>query len=381
MKRLLGFLAILLILSACAGSKNYLERTDEDRALLDAVKKLGKSPADEKALEAVPVLYSNIQKTHLTKIKNLAASKELNRWDKIISEYEMLQDAYDAIINNPASFKLVNPQSFSSELYETKQSAAGEYYQYGLTMLEKTGRANAKTAFDYFKKADKLSPGFKDALAKSTEAYNSAIVNIIINPVQDNSYFNNNGWGNAGNTFSNDYFQQTLVKELNQINKNRYPSQFFTDWSARRDNIKIDWAVDLTLRNIDIPYPTNYNYTRSASDRVQIGTDTSGNPVYKNVYATLYVTRSSFTARADMDVNITDLASGKSISFRNFREDYRWEEERATYNGDSRALSGRDWDLINRSGFGNPRKEEVLDELFRRLYPQVKNNIIYAVEW
>jgi hypothetical protein len=82
-----------------------------------------------------------------------------------------------------------------------------------------------------------------------------------------------------------------------------------------------------------------------------------------------------------MDVNVTDLSSGKSISYRNLSDDYRWEEERATYSGDSRALNSRDWEMINRTGYNNPRKEDVLRELFRKLYPQVKNNIISVAGW
>ena len=204
---------------------------------------------------------------------------------------------------------------------------------------------------------------------------------MVINPIQDNSYFSNSGWGNSGYSYSNDYFQQTLVRDLSGINKERYPARFYTDWEARRDNIQPDWIVDLKLRNIDIPYPRNYNYSKNSNAQVQIGTDTSGNPVYRTVYATLNVTRSSFTARVDMDVNITEVATGKNISFRSFREDYRWQEERATYNGDSRALTARDWELINNSGFNSPKKEGVLNELFKKIYPQVKNNISYAVDW
>ena len=143
-----------LIFSACSSSKNYLERNDEDKALADAVKKLSKSPSDENALQAVPVLYAGIQKNHLAKIKDLKAGKELNRWDKIINEYEDLQNAYDAIINNSAAFKLVNAQSYSTELYDTKQSAAEAYYAEGQTLLDKTGREYSKKAYSYFKKAE-----------------------------------------------------------------------------------------------------------------------------------------------------------------------------------------------------------------------------------
>ncbi|MEP7163143.1 MAG: hypothetical protein ABI741_00540 [Ferruginibacter sp.] len=382
MKSIVFMCFAALILSACASSKNYLERTDEDKALSDAVKKLGKSPTDENALQAVPVLYTNILKKHLVKIKDLKAGKELNRWDKIINEYQDLQDAYDAIINNPPAFKLVSPQSYSTELFDAKQSGAEAYYNEGQVLLDNTGRDNAKKAYGYFKKAEKIIPGYKDAIAKSDQAYESAIVNVIINPVQDNSYYFNSSWGNSGYNFSNEYFQQALVRDLSGINKNRYPARFYTDWQARRDNVQPDWIVDLKLRNIDIPYPSNNNYSRNASAQVQTGTDTSGNPVYRTVYATVNITRSSFTARADMDVNITDVITGKNISFRNIRDDYRWQEERATYNGDSRALSARDWEMINNgAGYGTPRKEEVLDELFKKIYPQVKNNIIYAVDW
>jgi len=45
-------------------------------------------------------------------------------------------------------------------------------------------------------------------------------------------------------------------------------------------------------------------------------------------------------------------------------------------------LSAQDWELINNAGFyGQPRKEDILNELFKKLYPQVKNNISYAVDW
>jgi len=381
MKNIFYVIITTMLLSACASSKNYLERGDADKALADAIKKLNKSPEDEKAIAALPVLYNNIQTNRLSKITALKNEQDPARWDKIIKEYEYLQDAYDAIVSSPAAFKLINAESYSGNIYEAKQAAAAEYYNIGQEYLIKTDRSDTKKAYTYFKKADKFIPGFKDAKDKAREAYQKAIVNVVINPIQDNSYFFNSGWGNTGYNYSNEYFQQSLVRDLSGINKDRYPAQFYTDWQARRDNIQPNWVVDLKLRNIDIPYPSNYTYTRSASSQVQIGSDTSGNPVYKTVYARLNITRSSFTARADMDVNISDAATGKNISFRNFREDYRWQQERATYSGDSRALSAQDWELINNSGFGAPTKEDILNELFKKIYPQVKNNISYAVDW
>jgi hypothetical protein len=380
MRTLIQTLLIALVLISCAGSKNYLERSNSDKALQDAVKKLNKDASDENAVQALPLLYKTISDNHLEKINALASTNDLSKWDKMISEYEYLQDAYDAIMNSDAAFKLVTPQSYQTNLLETKAAAAEAYYNYATEFYVKAGRDNAKKAYLNFKKADGYVPGFKDASVNMNQAYQNAIVNVVVNPVQDNSYFFNSGWGNTGYNYSNEYFQQNLVRDLSN-NGNRYAAKFYTDWEARRDNIRPDWVVDLTLRNMDIPYPVTNYYTRNVNNRVQSGTDTSGNPVYTTVYATLNISRQSFTARANMELTVKDISTGKNITYRSFRDDYRWEQERGSYTGDSRALSARDWQLINGNNYPAPRKEEVLNELYRKIYPQVKNEIGYAADW
>ncbi|MEO7265966.1 MAG: lipoprotein [Ferruginibacter sp.] len=382
MKRILYLITLIIVLTACSSSKNYLERSDEDKALVDAVKKLNKSASDENATAALPILYNNIKLAHLAKIKSYNNSRDISRWDKIVAEFNALQTAHDAIINSTAAFKLVSPENYGTQLLEAKQGAAEEYYSSGLTYLAKTGRDNAKKAYTQFKKADKFIPGFKDAQAKTNEAYEKAIVNVVINPVQDNSFFFNSSWGNYGYNYSNEYFQQTLIRDLDNSNSsNRYAARFYTEWEARRDNVKPDWVIDLTLRNMNIPPAGSYRYNQNRSARIQVGTDTAGRPQYRTVTATLYVTRQSFDANADMEVRIKELESNKNISYRSFRESYRWEEENATYSGDSRALNSYDWQLINSNGYNQPRKEDVLNELYRKIYPQVLNNIRFSVDW
>jgi hypothetical protein len=382
MKHIFYTFIIAALLTSCGSSKNFLERKDEDKALQDAVKKLNKSPDNADALGAVPILYNNIQLAHAAKINSYKSSKDVARWDKIISEYSQLQSAYTAIINSTPAFRLVTPKSYETELLESRQNGADEYYALGQAALNEGSREDSKIAYNYFKKAEKFIPGYRDAKLQMANAYENAIVNVVINPVEDNSFFFNTGWGNAGYNYSNEYFQQTLVRELANQNTDRYPARFYTDWEARRDNIKPDWVVDLRLRNMDIPYPINNTYTRQASAKVQSGKDTSGNTTYQTVYATMNITRSSFTARGDMEVTIKDLATGRNISYRTYREDYRWEQEKASYSGDSRALDANDWNIINNTNFNNtPRKEDILNELYRKIYPQVKNNILYSVDW
>ena len=299
----------------------------------------------------------------------------------MIDGYSSLQQMYDAINEVPAAANVITPVNYQQTIYDLKQQAAEDYYTNANEYLNKPGRDDAKKAWQYFKKTDKYVVDYKDAKQKMEEAYQHAIVNVQVNPIQDNSFFFNTGWGNYGYNYSNEYFQQTLVRELGGKNSNRYPARFYTDWEARRDNVQPDWVVDLTLRSMNIPRPQTIRDSRSLSRRIQSGTDTSGKPLYQTVYANLSITRQTLTARIEMEVNISDAVNHKNISNTSYREDYRWQEDYATYTGDSRALSDNDWLLVNNNIINEPRKEDVLNELYRKIYPQVKNRITYTVDW
>ncbi|MBL0180831.1 MAG: hypothetical protein IPP96_00550 [Chitinophagaceae bacterium] len=379
MKYIFYPLLSLFVLVSCKTSKPYLERTDNDNTLFDAVKAIKKRNTDTAAINALPVLYNMAQQRHIRKIGSYSESKEISRWDKLIDEYSILQDMHNAIIDVDAAYAAVTPVNYQQTIYDLKQRAAEDYYATAADYLSNPGRDNAKKAYNYFKKTDKYVADYKDAKQKMDEAYQSAIINVQVNPVQDNSYFFNSNWGNSGYNFSNEYFQQTLVRELR--NSNRYPARFYTDWEARRDNVQPDWAVDLTLRNMNLPRPVTYQYSRNVGKQVENGRDSSGRPIYRNVYATVNISRQSFTARADMEVVITDVVTGKIITRNAYREDYSWQEEYGSYTGDSRALDANDWNIINNTRYNEPRREEVLNELYRKIYPQVKNRIVYAVEW
>ncbi len=380
MKPFLLITATIFLLASCKTSKDYLSRAGEDKTLFDIVKTLNKHSNDDSAFRALPIVYERVTQNHLKKISNYKNYKEISRWDKIIEEYVTLQQMYEAISSSGTASSLVHPANYQNDIYEVKQSAAEDYYQLGVTLLQSDRRDDAKKAYSYFKKTDKYVAGYKDAKNKMDEAYKNAVINVVINPVQDNSFFFNTGWGNYGYNYSNEYFQQSLIRELGGTYSSRYPAKFYTDWEARRDNVQPDWVIDLTLRNMDIPRPVSYTYSRNVSAQVESGRDSSGKIRYQTVFATINITKQSFTARAQMDVNITDVVSRKNISYNTYSDDYRWEQERATYSGDSRALSSNYWAMIN-NNYGEPRKEEILNELYRKIYPQVKNRITYAVDW
>ena len=377
MKKIIPAIAVLFLFASCKTSKDYLLRSNEDKTLYDVVKQLNKHADDENASKALPEVYTQVQQKHLDKIETYKSYTDLNRWDKISAEYNMLQNMYEAIANSDAAAKLIKANSYQKQIDSVKQAAAEDYYQIGLSYLQRHSRDDAKLAYSTFKKAGKWVNNYKDIKAKMDFAYENAIVNVLINPVQDNFVFISSGWNN---NFSSDYLSQNLVRDLGGKYASQYPARFYTERETNRNDIQPDWVVDLTLREIDIPRPTFYNYSRNLSKQIETGRDTSGRIIYQTVYATLNIQKQSFNARAQMDINITEVATRKNILYNSYSDTYNWQQEVASYSGDSRALNSNDWILVN-NRYNQPSKEDIMNELYRGIYPQIKNRISNAANW
>lgn len=378
--KMAALIATFISLAACS-KKTFLERSDEEAALRDAVRKLNKNPSNEEAADAIPVLYKNIKTTRLARIKSYSSSVDMERWDRIINEYENLQQVYTLIINSTQAFRLVTPESYSVQIRSARDSAASGYYKLGMESLGKEGRANSKRAFDYFNTAEKYSPGFKDAENKATEAFNKAIVYVVVGPLSEPSgVIRNNMSGNVIYR-SNEFFQENLVRELGGNNNSKIPARYYLSREMIRDSSAVIWTVETLLKNLDIPNPVINTYSRSVNKQIQMGTDTAGKPVTKTVFATINVTQTVYTAQAEMNVRIKDSKTGMAISSNDITEDYRLEQESANFAGDQRALSTADWDLINNTGKAPPTNDFIKGQLYKKLIPKAANLISSTANW
>lgn len=378
MKNYLALVLIAMTWLSCGSKKGFLERENTDKALQDAVKKLRKDPDNEEAKTAIPPLYNVIKQKHLDKINAYTNSSMPNKWELLLNEYQLLQDAYDAIISSPSAFKLVTPDSYSAKILDIKDAGATEAYNQGVSFLERGGRENAKKAYSFFQKAGTFIPGYKDINDKMQLAYDAAIVRVIIETTQTSASVGGNVFGNAGNNVSNEFFQQNLIRDLPTSN---LAARFYTPSEARRMNINPDWTIQFNLKSLSIPDPTNSYSTRSVNKQIQIGTDTAGRPVYNTVYATIQTTLSKCVARATIDMNTRQVNTNTNVAQRIFTDNYTWQQSIATFSGDRRALSDQDWDLINNSGINAPRKQDIQIELYRKLYPNILREVQRQLAW
>lgn len=372
--------AAVSLFVSCSSSRNA-PKTTADKDLLNSIKKLDKDPSNAEFKNRITDLYNAAAKSHLDKIEVYNTLTEADRWIKIVKEYEALKNLSEVIINSSAA-KIVTAPSYAAEIQNAKQKGAEAYYNLGISNMDIGDKQAARNAYYAFRKSNELVPGYKDVREQIKTSYESSIVKVIINPVRDNTFFYNSmGWNNYGNNYNNDYFQRSLVTDLGGSYSKTSPALFYTDWEAKRENIQPDWVVDLTWQYLNIPQPLSNQYSRNITKQIEKSRDTSGKVQYQTVSATLYITKKYFTASGDMEVRITDVNTGKNITVNRYSEQFNWQEEYATYTGDSRALGSNEYQLLNNRNYRIPRDEDVLTELSRRIYPQIKNRISSVANW
>ena len=381
MKYIYLYLSFLTFLFASCNSASRLPKTTEDKTLFGVLKKLGKDPSNTELKNTITNLYNEAVKSHLDKIEVYNSLTEADRWIKTVTEYEALKNLSEVIANSSAA-KIVTAPSYTSEIQSAKQNGAEAFYALGISDLDIGDKQSARKAYYEFKKANDLIPGYKNVRQQISIAFENSIINVVINPVRDNTFFYNSmGWNNYGNNYNNDYFQRSLASDLGGYYNKNALAQFYTDWEARRENIRPDWEVDLTWMYLDIPQPLTNQYSRNISRQIESGRDTSGKVQYQTVSATLHIIKKYFTASGDMELRITDANTGRNITTNRYDDLFNWQEEYATYTGDSRALSSNDYALLNNNNYQVPRREDILNQLSQRIYPQIKSRIAAVSNW
>ncbi|MEO6219808.1 MAG: hypothetical protein ABIO81_05230 [Ginsengibacter sp.] len=381
-KHITGLVLILFLFASCSTSRNTIANTPEDKALLTAIKKLDKNPSDNNIQNVLSSLYADAAKVHLENIDIYNTLTDTDKWGKIIKEYQALQHLTQVINSSSVAKGFLNVPAYDAQMQVAKQNAAADFYNIGESYLQINDKESFHNAYTAFRKSQELVPGYKDAKRLMDIAYQNSILNVIVNPVTDNSfYYNTAGWNSFGNSFNNDYFQRNLVRDLGGDYSKNASAHFYTDWEARSAQINPDLIVDLIWVNLDVPTPYRSNYSRNVNKQIEKGRDTSGHVQYETVSATLYITKNYFTARGDLESRITKAATRNIVDTKRYSAQFNWEQEYATYRGDSRALNGYDLSLLGNNNFQVPQKDDILNELYQRIYPQVKNGIYNSVRW
>lgn len=378
MKKITGLLMVLCtmtVLVSCGVASRLPSASKEDKDLFKAIEAINKSN-HANARKDLPGLYSQAVQRHEDKIASYKNSSSPDRWQGIISELEAMQRIYGAIKTSTRSADLVTANDYSADITDAKQSGAAEYYNLGLQYLENDDRQDARKAYNAFQTVNKLYPNYKDTRNLINESREKGILDVVINPVQSMGYTYSNF------SYRADNFQRSLVRDLGgSFGNGTSGARFYTDMDARSRDAQPDWIVDLSWNNVYPNQPNTRTYNREVSKDIEVGKDSSGRVIYKTVTATLHITQRSLNVRANMEFRITELATRKNVQWNSIPVYLDVNDEFATYRGDSRALSSYDWQLVNNRRNARLDDSEIMDMLYSKVYPDVRQRIEMATRW
>ena len=363
------FLLSGTILFSCKTATKLYNKGNYDEAVALAAKKLQKNPDDTELQGLISAAYQNAVSIHESDIRSHSNSNNEMRWEWMCNEYAALQNLYNVTKGNASVARIVKPVDYSSYLETYRDKAADTRMERGERLFAQNNRQSYKNAYREFQAANGLKPGDFSIKNKMDEAYQLAVINVVVLPADNYGY----QYSSYNNNYNNTNINETVLNSLKYHSGNEFV-HFYSEWDARSQRVNIDQVIDMRFSHFNIGRTRDDRNSRDVTKRIVVK-ETVYRPdsivyEYTNVTAKITTTRRWMQSEGALQVNIRD-NDGHWLWSDNFRGDHNWATEFASYTGDARALSESDKQLVNRSAGNAPYEDEII----RHIINEIDNNI------
>jgi Zn/Cd-binding protein ZinT len=366
-------LCAVLVVAACKSASKLYDKGNYDEAVQLAVKKLQKKPDDEMR-SLLQSAYHYAVNDHEDRIRQLSDNSGELKWEWIYNEYSSLQRLYEAIHRSPEALSIINPVDYSAYLNTYADKAANARFDRGMAWMDKGDKLSFRNAYNEFNAALQYRPGDLTITDRRTEAYEMAVINVVVMPMDNYRYrFSSNNDHELRN------FENDLLNQL-KYNTGNHFVRFYSPWEANSRNIQADQFVDFRFSNFDIGRPRDEKHTREVSKEVLVK-ETVYRPdsvikEYKKVFAKITTTKRTMISEGNLQVNVRDI-NGRWLWSDNTRSHHNWFTEFSSFTGDERALSETDKQLVNRQQQYPPHDREIIrciiNEINGQMIGRVRN--------
>ncbi|HVG12389.1 MAG TPA: hypothetical protein VM843_05255 [Flavisolibacter sp.] len=366
---------LLCGLVSCKTASKAYDKGDYANAIELAIKKLQKDPQDGETKALLKNAYRFALDIHEDKIRILNNSSSDTRFEQIYFEYRTLQNFYTKLQSLPSLSSYIHPTDYSASLETYRTKAAEVYEEKAIALMDKGSKEDYRRAHTAFKQALIYKPGDKELEERRDEAYQLALVNIVVLPLEQHTTGYN--YSNASNLRS---FETDLVRNLRNQNSSQY-LRFYTAWEAENKDLDPDEVLELRLGRMDIGRPYDHTQSRSVSKEVVVK-----ETVYKpdsvvkqmaKVTAQVITTRRTLLSEGSLFVTSRD-SKGRVLWQDQLKGSHKWQVEFATYRGDERALSDSDRSLLNQQVAQNsPHDDEIIERVLTQIENELKSRVHY----
>ena len=350
MKRFIYILATLLFITSCKSIEKMVESGQYDKALRYGVDKLrGEENKKTKYVRGLEKAYAKLNDQDLREIKHLELSGRNNRYDRIVSIYQNMEDRQNYVmpllplISENGYLAEIKITDYTSIIHEASVAASEHHYKRAIRHLNRAkeygDKIEARNAYDMFEDAQFYFSDYKDSYTLRQEAYELGQSRILVEQYTHGS---------------NIAFDHTL-DIISQINVNRLNSKWEKFYLNEVENTTYNYVA--TMEVIDILPGTERErlHTYVETNRVIDGevpmkdrsgnviTDTLGNIIYTDRYIDVTATINEIQREKIAQMNgrlvIVDALTNQHINSIPINVTHEFVDYACTFNGDERALS------------------------------------------
>lgn len=386
MKGKLLYTAFILLLVACS-SKKQIEKSlhsgNYDQAIEDALRKLETNKNKDRKQDYIILLqnaYVKAVERDLQDINHLKKDGNPEHYKNIYDLYLTLNARQEAlkpflplrIDNKPVRFDF---KDYTNAIVESRIAVSDHMYRTGLQLLKSNFKQNIKEAYNTFHYVDQINPKYKDVRNLMKDAHNLGTDYVLV-------------------TIENQT-DQVIPRRLEDdlLNFDTYGlNQFWTVYHANPEpRLRYDYAMALQLKRINISpeklsekqllrekqIVDGWKYQKDSKGNV--AKDSLGNDIkidnIINVKARYFEYHQFKSTQVLADVVYVDLKSNQTLDVFPINSEFMFEHIYATVQGDERALSARDRDLLRNKQVRFPSNEDMVYDTGEDLKVKLKQII------
>ncbi len=362
------FYVLILIFSSCSTGKKALEKGDYFSAITKSVERLKSDTDNKKAIKVLEDGYPLALEWSQEEIDLALSSNSAFKWEGAINQMEQVNRISDLIRSTPAARKkITNPKSYTSELSMAYEKAAEARYNEGLNELEKNTRESARTAFDYFYRANQFVPGYNDVADKMSEAKEMATLKVVVEAAVLNT---------QRYSLSSQFFYDQVFKYLNNnYSKNGFV-QFFSPDQAEKFKInQPDFIVQMEFYDFTVG-----NLSRSVKEEnlvKKVPVERKDSTRTKDIIYTakLKTYTDEVLSAGRLNFRVIDFQTNDLLRNNLIPGSFTWVNRYAIFAGDKEALSQPQLQLTQNQAMPLPPEQDLFIEFTKPIYDQLVNQI------
>jgi len=365
---LLALLGLTLI--SCATGKNAFEKGNYETAIDRAVNRLQSNPDNKKSKTVLREGYALASQYHLDMIKNFQNSQDEFRFERIVTEYNSLNNYYQKIQRCPACLQLVNPTIYQSEMEMAAESAAQTRFALGKAAMADSTIEAGQQAFRHFDVAANYNGNLPNLDQLMTLARDMGTLRVMVEPIPLHS---------RSLALTNEYFENKMLEYLDSYSRNRFV-RFFTYEEAQQINLQPDHIIVMQFDDFNLGQTLLESKTKEVErDSVVVGSykdsDDVEHDVYGSVKAEVTRHRKTLASTGVLRFEIRDGYNGRVLTTNRLPSEDIWTHEWLSFNGDKRALTKDEIRLSKLRELPPPGPQTLFISFIDRIYGQITGQV------